>query len=89
MCNIRKDFQLNFVCFIYMHILKKTLILITGLKQLVKMKNDENSILQSKLESLHVENKVLVDTNLNLVKGFDVLEKDFKMKLEKLAVFLI
>ena len=89
MCNIRKDFQLNFVCFIHMHISKKNLILITGLKQLVKMKNDENSILQSKVDSLLVENKVLIDTNLNLVKGFDILEKDFKMKLGKLAVLSI
>ena len=53
------------------------------------MKNDENLNLQIKVDSLHVENKVLIDTNLNLVKGFDVLEKDFKMKLEKLALFPI
>ena len=59
------------------------------MKQLVKLKNDEHLKLQSKVDSLQVENKVLIDTNLNLVKGFDVLEKDFKMKLEKLALFPI
>ena len=50
------------------------------------MKNDENLTLQDKVDSLLVENKVLIDTNL---KRFDVLENDFKMKLEKLAVFPI
>ena len=59
------------------------------MKQLVKLKNDENLKLQSKVDSLLVENKVLIDTNLNLVKGFDVLEKDFKMKFGKLAGFPI
>ena len=58
----------------------------SGLKQIVKMKSDENLKLQNKVDSLLVENKVLIDTNLNLVKGFDVLENDFKMKLEKLAI---
>ena len=59
------------------------------MKQFVKLKNDENLKLQSKVDSLLVENKVLIDTNLNLVKGFDVLENDFKMKFEKLALLSI
>ena len=58
-----------------------------GLKQLVKIKNDEKLQLQSKVDSLHKENKVLNDTNFNLVKGFDVLENDFKKKLRKLVIF--
>ena len=56
------------------------------MKQLVKLKNDENLKLQIKVDSLLVENKVLIDTNLNLVKGFDVLENDFKIKLGKLVI---
>ena len=52
------------------------------------MKNDENINLQIKVDSLHLENKVLIDTNLNLVKGFDVLENDFKMKIRKLVFFI-
>ena len=62
------------------------IIFITGLKQLVKMKNGENLKLQSEVNKLHVENKILIDTNLNLVKGFDVLENDFKIKLGKLVI---
>ena len=53
------------------------------------MANDENTNLQNKIDSLHVENKVLIDTNLNFVKGFDVLENDFNMKLKKLDMFCI
>ena len=57
-----------------------------GLKQIVKSKTDVNSKLQSKVDSLDVENKVLIDTNLRLVKGYDVLENDFKKKLIKLVI---
>ena len=53
------------------------------------MKNDENINLQIKVDSLHLENKVLIDTNLNLVKGFDVLEKYFNMKLGKLGILYL
>ena len=55
----------------------------------MKIRNDENSNLQNKVDSLHVENKILIDTNLILVKGFDVLQKDFNIKLEKLVIFNI
>ena len=61
----------------------------TDLKQLVKVKSDENSNFQNKVDGLHVENKILIDTNLILVKGFDVLQKDFNIKLEKLVIFNI
>ena len=59
------------------------------MKQLVEQRNDENSNLQDKVDSLDLENKVLIDTNLNLVKGFDVLENDFKMKIRKLVIFVL
>ena len=59
------------------------------MKYHVKIKDNETLTLQRKVDSLHVENKVLIDTNLNLVKGFDVLENDFKMKFEKLALLSI
>ena len=57
------------------------------MKQHVKTRDDEHSKLQYKVDSLLYENKMLTDTNLNLVKGFDVLENDFKMKLRKLVSF--
>ena len=56
------------------------------MKQLVEKRNEENRNLQDEVDGLHLENKVLTDTNLNLVKGFDVLENDFKMKIRKLVI---
>ena len=56
------------------------------MKQLVEKRNEENLNLQDKVDNLDVENKVLIDTNLRLVKGYDVLENDFKMKLRKLVI---
>ena len=56
----------------------KTNYIFIDLKQLVKVKDDELSKLQSKVDKLQIDNKILIDTNSNLVKCMEKLEKYYK-----------
>ena len=61
--------------------------MLLDLKQLVDIKEFENSKLQSQFDKLQMEHKKQVDTNVNLKGKIDVMEKHFRMKFVKL-VFL-
>ena len=64
-------------------------IFLAGLKQLIKKQNSVNALLNNKVKSLQLQNKVLAMKNTKLMTRVESLEKERSLKRVKSACSLL
>ena len=74
---IYKLFKLSYFLF---SDLNQAQFLFTNLKQLIEKQNDGISQLHNKNTKLKMENKMLIDTNVEILGRNEMIEKEFRLR---------